>query len=59
MLSDEHLPVNIGNPQEITILEFAERIRAHFKNAPPIVLSRFRRTTRSSDARTSLRRSAF
>ncbi|MFZ0819243.1 MAG: UDP-glucuronic acid decarboxylase family protein [Candidatus Acidiferrales bacterium] len=26
--SDEHLPTNIGNPQEITILEFAERIRA-------------------------------
>ena len=26
--SEEHLPVNIGNPQEITILEFAERIRA-------------------------------
>ena len=25
--SDEHLPTNIGNPQEITILEFAERIR--------------------------------
>jgi dTDP-glucose 4,6-dehydratase len=24
--SDEHLPTNIGNPQEITILEFAERI---------------------------------
>ena len=37
MLSDEHLPVNIGNPQEITILEFAERIRRHFPNAPPIV----------------------
>jgi dTDP-glucose 4,6-dehydratase len=37
MLSDEHLPVNIGNPQEITILEFAERIRACFENAPPIV----------------------
>jgi dTDP-glucose 4,6-dehydratase len=37
MLSDEHLPVNIGNPQEITILEFAERIRRHFSNAPPIV----------------------
>ncbi len=30
MLSDEHTPVNIGNPQEITILEFAERIRKHF-----------------------------
>lgn len=37
MLSDEHLPVNIGNPQEITILEFAERIRANFENPPPIV----------------------
>jgi dTDP-glucose 4,6-dehydratase len=24
--SDEHLPTNIGNPQEITILEFAERV---------------------------------
>ena len=27
-LSGEHGPTNIGNPQEITILEFAERIRA-------------------------------
>ncbi len=27
MMSDEHEPTNIGNPQEITILEFAERIR--------------------------------
>ncbi|HLW83210.1 MAG TPA: UDP-glucuronic acid decarboxylase family protein [Candidatus Acidoferrales bacterium] len=26
--SEEHLPVNIGNPNEITILEFAQRIRA-------------------------------
>lgn len=26
--STEHFPVNIGNPHEITILEFAERIRA-------------------------------
>jgi dTDP-glucose 4,6-dehydratase len=38
MHSDEHMPVNIGNPQEITILEFAERIRSFFENAPPIVL---------------------
>jgi dTDP-glucose 4,6-dehydratase len=37
MLSDEHMPVNIGNPQEITILEFAERIREHFDNAPQII----------------------
>jgi dTDP-glucose 4,6-dehydratase len=28
MHSGEHEPVNIGNPQEITILEFAERVRA-------------------------------
>ncbi len=27
MQSDEHLPVNLGNPNEITILEFAERIQ--------------------------------
>lgn len=26
--SKEHMPVNIGNPHEITILEFAQRIRA-------------------------------
>jgi dTDP-glucose 4,6-dehydratase len=37
MLSDEHLPTNIGNPQEITILQFAERVREHFPNAPPII----------------------
>jgi len=27
MLSDERYPVNLGNPQELTILEFAEQIR--------------------------------
>jgi dTDP-glucose 4,6-dehydratase len=37
MLSDEHMPVNIGNPQEITILEFAERIRKHFDYVPQII----------------------
>jgi dTDP-glucose 4,6-dehydratase len=37
MLSDEHLPTNIGNPQEITILQFAERVRQHFPDAPPII----------------------
>jgi len=36
-MSDEHLPVNIGNPEEITLLEFAERVRAHFPKAGPIV----------------------
>lgn len=37
MQSDEHLPVNIGNPQEITIREFAERIKALIGNPVPIV----------------------
>ena len=35
--SDEHDPVNIGNPQEITILEFAERVRALAGSSAPIV----------------------
>jgi dTDP-glucose 4,6-dehydratase len=39
MLSGEHMPVNIGNPQEITILEFAEHIRKHFDNAPEIIFA--------------------
>ncbi len=37
MLSDEHLPTNIGNPHEITILQFAEWVREHFKDARPII----------------------
>jgi dTDP-glucose 4,6-dehydratase len=37
MQSDEHGPTNIGNPQEITILEFAERIRVLLDAKTPIV----------------------
>jgi dTDP-glucose 4,6-dehydratase len=37
MHADEHLPVNIGNPLEMTILEFAERIRKYYRPAPEIV----------------------
>ena len=37
MMSDEHEPTNIGNPHEITILEFAERIRALLGVSTPIV----------------------
>ena len=37
MMSDEHDPVNLGNPQEITILEFAERVRALTGAKVPIV----------------------
>jgi len=36
-MSDEHLPTNVGNPQEITILQFAEKIREYFDNAPKII----------------------
>jgi dTDP-glucose 4,6-dehydratase len=35
--SNEHLPTNIGNPTELTIHEFAEKIRAYFPNALEIV----------------------
>jgi dTDP-glucose 4,6-dehydratase len=35
--SDEHFPTNIGNPTELAIYEFAERIRSYFPNALPIV----------------------
>ena len=37
MQSSEHEPTNIGNPREITILEFAERIRALLGASTPIV----------------------
>ncbi len=37
MQSDEHEPTNIGNPQEITILEFAERIHTLLGATKPIV----------------------
>jgi dTDP-glucose 4,6-dehydratase len=36
LLSDEHLPVNIGNPSEITILEFAETINRIVGNKTPL-----------------------
>lgn len=35
--SSEHEPVNLGNPREITILEFAERVRALVGAEVPIV----------------------
>jgi len=37
MMSDEHLPTNVGNPQEITLLQFAEHVRKQFNNEPKIV----------------------
>jgi dTDP-glucose 4,6-dehydratase len=37
MLSDERYPVNLGNPQEMTIFEFAQRIRDLTGATSPIV----------------------
>lgn len=37
LASDEHLPVNLGNPDEITILEFAQKINATIGNQVGIV----------------------
>lgn len=35
--SDEHFPTNIGNPTELTIYEFAQRVRTYFPNAPELI----------------------
>ncbi|HEX4498215.1 MAG TPA: UDP-glucuronic acid decarboxylase family protein [Thermoanaerobaculia bacterium] len=37
LMSDLHEPCNIGNPQEMTILEFAETIKAAVGSSSPIV----------------------
>jgi dTDP-glucose 4,6-dehydratase len=37
LMSDERYPVNLGNPQETTILEFARHIQALTGSASPIV----------------------
>jgi dTDP-glucose 4,6-dehydratase len=37
LLSDEHQPVNIGNPQEMTILELARTINSLLKNPAEVV----------------------
>ncbi len=39
LLSDEHMPVNIGNPAETTILQFAETINRLTSNQAGIVFS--------------------
>ena len=36
MFSDERFPVNLGNPQELTILEFGERIRRLTGTSAPL-----------------------
>jgi len=39
LLSDEHLPVNIGNPTETSILEFAKIIIAWPETQPVWIIS--------------------
>jgi dTDP-glucose 4,6-dehydratase len=43
LASDEHSPVNIGNPVELTILEFAEKINQIVKNKAGIVFKKAER----------------
>jgi len=35
--SDEHFPTNIGNPTEMTIYEFAQKVLSFFPHAPEII----------------------
>ncbi|BCM90765.1 UDP-glucose 4-epimerase [Abditibacteriota bacterium] len=37
MMSDEHLPTNVGNPLEFTVLEFAELVRKMTQSESPII----------------------
>jgi len=39
LLCDEHMPVNIGNPAEMTILQFAEEINAFIGNQAGILFT--------------------
>jgi dTDP-glucose 4,6-dehydratase len=41
--SDEHLPVNLGNPTEVTILEFAEKINQIVNNKAGIAFKKAER----------------
>jgi dTDP-glucose 4,6-dehydratase len=43
LLSEEHMPVNIGNPQEISILQFAEEINRLTENSQGIILKKDKR----------------
>jgi dTDP-glucose 4,6-dehydratase len=51
LLSDEHLPVNIGNPNEMTILQFAETINQIVGNKAGIVFVKDARSVRDPQKR--------
>ena len=53
LMSDYHLPVNIGNPDEITILDFAQEIIALTGTDQKIVFTRnCLKTTHYSESQT-------
>lgn len=51
LLSDEHLPVNIGNPDEMTLIEFAKRINAVVGNTAGITFVAEARSARDPQRR--------
>ena len=51
LLSDEHLPVNIGNPHEMTLVEFAETINRVVGNKAGITFVPDARSTRDPQRR--------
>jgi len=51
LYSDEHLPVNIGNPNEMTILQFAETINKIVGNSAGITFVKDARSVRDPQQR--------
>jgi len=51
LYSDEHLPVNIGNPNEMTILQFAETINAIVGNEAGLTFVKDARSVRDPQRR--------
>lgn len=51
LFSDEHLPVNIGNPNEMTILQFAETINAIVGNEAGLTFVKDARSVRDPQRR--------
>ena len=51
LMSDEHMPVNIGNPHEMTILQFAEAINKIPGNEAGVTFRPDERSTRDPQRR--------
>jgi len=59
MMSNYNLPVNIGNPTEMTMLQFAGQIIRATRSRSKIVSNRCRRMTRNNAVPTSPAREKF